>query len=107
MSKSSPESPVIRRASASSGGWFVWMVGMWVTFFVLMNAGRLDDVATWIRDLPILLEILVWILLFPWVLGTAVWTSGWSEDLRMTLVVLFAIVWILVSIPRPKPVTRR
>jgi hypothetical protein len=107
MSKSSTQSPPVRRASATSGGWFVWTVGFWVTFFVLMNAGRLDDVAAWIPDLPILLEILAWLVFFPWVLATAVWTSNWSEGLRMTLVVLFAIVWILVSIPRPKPSRRR
>ncbi|WP_432877392.1 hypothetical protein ACQPYH_28635 [Kribbella sp. CA-245084] len=104
MSKSTTGSPApeVRRASATSGGWFVWMVGMWVAFFVLLNAGRLDDLAGWIRDLPILLEILVWVAFFPWVLGTAVWTSGWSEGLRITLVVLFAAVWILISIPRPR-----
>jgi hypothetical protein len=107
MSKSSTQSPPVRQASATSGGWFVWMVGLWVTFFVLMNAGKLDDIAAWIRDLPILLEILAWLVFFPWVLATAVWTSNWSEGLRMTLVVLFAIVWILVSIPRPKPSRRR
>lgn len=107
MSKSSPQSAPVRRASAASGGWFVWMVGLWVTFFVLLNAGRLDDVAGWIRDLPILLEILAWLLFFPWVLATAVWTSGWAEGLRMTLVILFAIVWILVSVPRAKSSGRR
>lgn len=107
MSKSSTQSPPVRRASAASGGWFVWMVGLWVTFFVLLNAGRLDEVAAWIRDLPIVLELLAWLVLFPWVLATAVWTSSWSEGLRMTLVVLFAIGWILISIPRPKPAGRR
>lgn len=107
MSKSSTQSPPVRRASAASGGWFVWMVGLWVTFFVLLNAGRLDEVAASIRDLPIVLELLAWLVLFPWVLATAVWTSSWSEGLRMTLVVLFAIGWILISIPRPKPAGRR
>lgn len=107
MSKSSTQSPPVRRASAASGGWFVWMVGLWVTFFVLLNAGRLDEVAASIRDLPIVLELLAWLVFFPWVLATAVWTSSWSEGLRMTLVVLFAIGWILISIPRPKPAGRR
>jgi hypothetical protein len=63
---------------------------------------RLDDLAAWIRDLPLVVEILVWIVFFPQVLATAVWTSGWSEGLRTTLVVLLAAVWILISVPRPR-----
>jgi hypothetical protein len=104
MSKPSTENATrgVRRAPASSNGWFVWMTGLWVVFFVLMSQGRLDDLAAWMRDLPLVVEILVWIVFFPQVLATAVWTSGWSEGLRTTLVVLFAAVWILVSIPRPR-----
>ena len=104
MSKPSTRSPEsgVRRRARGSNGWFAWMAGMWVVFFVLLNSGRIDDVATWIRDLPLLLEILVWVVLFPWVLATAVWTSDWSEGLRLTLVILFAVVWTIVSIPRPE-----
>lgn len=105
MSKSTTTD--VRRAPASSKGWFVWMTGLWIVFFVLMNNGQLDDLATWIRDLPIVFEILVWIVFFPQVLATAVWTSGWSEGLRITLVTLFVLVWALLSIPRPKTSGRR
>jgi hypothetical protein len=94
--------PEVRQIGRGSTGWFVWMTGMWVVFFVLLNSGRIDDVATWIRDLPLLLELVVWVVFFPWVLATAVWTSDWSEGLRLTLVILFAAVWTIVSIPRPK-----
>jgi hypothetical protein len=83
------------------------MTGLWIVFFVLMAQGRLDDLAAWIRDLPLVVEILVWIVFFPQVLATAVWTSGWSEGLRTTLVVLFAAVWTLLSIPRPRSSDRR
>jgi hypothetical protein len=99
--------PEVRRLSRGSKGWFGWMAGMWVVFFVLLNSGRIDDIATWIRDLPLLLEIVVWVVFFPWVLATAVWTSDWSEGLRLTLVILFAAAWTIVSIPRPKPVRKK
>lgn len=104
MSKSSTGNATheARRAPASSTGWFVWMTGLWVAFFVLLSQGQLDDLAAWIRDLPLVLEILVWIAFFPQVLATAVWTSDWSEALRTTLVILFAAVWTIVSIPRPR-----
>ncbi|TCC24793.1 hypothetical protein [Kribbella speibonae] len=102
MSKSAIGSTEVRRAPASSKGWFGWMTGLWIIFYVLMQSGELDDLAAWIRDLPIVVELLVWLVFFPQVLATAVWTSDWSEGLRVTLVVLFTVVWTLVSLPRPK-----
>lgn len=97
----------VRRSSRTGNGWFVWMTALWIVFFVLMHQGRLDDLAGWIRDLPVLVEILVWILFLPWVLATTVWNSGWSEGLRITLVVLFTAFWMLISLPRPRPSGRR
>ena len=92
----------VARASAGAGMWFMWTVGLWVVFFVFLQSGRLEEVASTIKELPLPLELLVWLLFFPWVLGTAVWTSGWSETLRMALVVLFALGWTVLAIPRPR-----
>jgi hypothetical protein len=104
---SKPSTTEVRQTSSGSKGWFVWMTGLWIVFFVLMDQGRLDDLAAWIRDLPIVVEILVWIVFFPQVLATAVWTNGWSEGVRITLITLFVCGWTLMSIPRPKSVRRR
>ena len=92
------------RAMPQTGGglWFVWMVGMWVAFFWLLFADRLDDVWRWVAHLPTLLEFVVWIVFFPWMLGTWVWTSPWPDWVRVGLVVCFAAGWIAVSIPRPR-----
>jgi hypothetical protein len=102
MSKQLAESPgtTARPVTTGAKAWFLWMTGMWVAFFVLLQSSRLDEVATWIRDLPLVLELGVWVLCFPWVLATAVWTGDWSEGLRVTLVVVFAVGWTLISIPR-------
>jgi 4-amino-4-deoxy-L-arabinose transferase-like glycosyltransferase len=82
--------------------WFAWMVGMWVVFYILLGTGRLDDIATAVRDLPLVFEILVWLLFLPWMLATAVWTSDWPEWLRVLLIVLFTAGWTIVSVPRRK-----
>ena len=86
---------------ASGGAWFILMAGMWVAFFWLLFADRLDAVWGWVTQLPVLVEIVVWIVFFPWMLGTWVWTGSWPDWLRVALVVCFAVCWTVVSIPRP------
>jgi hypothetical protein len=83
--------------------WFVWMVAMWAGFFVLLAADRIDGVWSWVRDLPLLAELVFWGALFPWLLGAAVWTSSWAGWLRLLLVLSFAFGWSFASIPRRKP----
>jgi hypothetical protein len=82
----------IRPQSARVGGvaWLVFMVGMWIAFFVALLGDRLGDAWQWARDLPLLLELGLWLLMFPWLLGTAVWrargragfASAWSPRSR-------------------------
>lgn len=95
--------PGPRRRPLGAVLWFVWMVAMWVAFFLLLLADRLDEVWTWIAELPLVAEIIVWIAFLPWVLGAFVWTRDWADWLRLALVVVFAVGWTLVSIPRRKP----
>ena len=83
--------------------WFLWMVAMWAGFLVLLAADRIDGVWSWVRDLPLLAELVLWLALFPWLLGAAVWTSSWTGWLRLFLVLGFAFGWSLASIPRRKP----
>jgi hypothetical protein len=94
----------IRPAASRLGGvaWLVFMVGMWILFFVALVGDRLDDVWQWARELPLVLELGLWLLSFPWLLGTAVWESSWAPWLRACLVASFAIAWMLISIPRQK-----
>jgi hypothetical protein len=82
--------------------WFVWMLAMWAGFFVLLIGDRIEGVWSWIRDLPLLAELVFWVALFPWFLGAAVWTSSWAGWLRLLLVLTFAVGWSLASVPRPK-----
>ena len=82
--------------------WFIWMVAMWAGFFVLLFADQLGEVWSKVTQLPIWAEIIVWIALFPWMLGSWVWTGSWPLWLRAALVVSFAVGWTLVSIPRKR-----
>lgn len=81
------------------------MVGMWLAFFALLFAGRLDELWRAVTQLPILLQIVAWIVFLPWMLGAWVWTGDWPEWLRVGLVLCFAVGWTWVSVP--KSVRRR
>jgi hypothetical protein len=80
--------------------WFLWMVGMWVAFFALLFADQLDEIWRWVRDLPLVAEIVLWVLFLPWMLGMAVSTTSWATWIRVALVACFAVGWTVVSIPR-------
>ena len=92
----------LRPESSRLGGllWLVVMVGMWVAFFAALFADQLDAVREWVRDLPLVAELGLWLAAFPWLLGTAVWESSWAPVPRTLLVAAFAIGWTLISIPR-------
>jgi hypothetical protein len=94
----------VRPPSSRAGGvaWLAFMVGMWIAFFIALLGDRLGDVLQWVRDLPLLFELGLWLLSFPWLLGTAVWESSWARWLRVCLVASFAIGWTVISIPRAK-----
>jgi hypothetical protein len=80
------------------------MVGGWSLFFALVLFGEstLSDLWEGLRDLPIVVEGLVWLLLFPLVLATGVWESSWQTWVRVVLVACFAVGWSIAFFPRAK-----
>lgn len=90
------------RPSVGSYLWFAAMAGLWAAFGVvaLVSVEKLSDLWEWVVDLPLIAEVIVWIVAFPWVLGLWVSQTSWPEWLRIALVVCFALGWTLVSIPR-------
>jgi hypothetical protein len=93
-------------ARRTLGGWiwFAAMVGGWVFFFalVLFYESTLSDLWNELRSWPLIVEGLVWLLLFPLVLATAVWESSWDTWLRVLLVCCFAVAWSAMFFPRRK-----
>jgi hypothetical protein len=81
--------------------WFAGMVAGWITFYVLLagSEATLGDLANRIRELPLVLELLVWLAFFPYVLGLAIWTGGWPDVLRLVLVTCCAVAWSLMFYP--------
>lgn len=82
--------------------WFVFMVGMWLVFFTLLITDQLASLWNNITQLPLFVEIAIWIGFLPWMLGSWVWLGSWPLWLRLGLVLCFAIGWSIVSIPRKR-----
>lgn len=93
-----------REKRRTRGGW-VWfgaMIAGWMLFFglALFGESRLSELWDGLRAWPLALEALVWLLLFPLVLATAVWESSWDDWLRVVLVSCFALAWSVMFFPR-------
>ena len=59
-----------------------------VAFAVALAASQqtLDDVRASIRDLPLVVEGVVWLLEFPFLLGLDIWQASWDEAVRLTVI---------------------
>jgi hypothetical protein len=80
------------------------MVGGWVAFALALIASQttLDEVWTWVRDLPLVLEGAVWLVGFPFLLGLAIWQGPWDETVRLVAIAGVAAAYTLLFIPRPR-----
>lgn len=95
--------PTTRR-SLGDWIWFALMAGGWVTFLglLLFSEPRLRELYETIRDLPLLIEGLVWLVFFPFVLAVTVWESSWDTWLRVLAVCSFAVGWSVMFYPWPR-----
>jgi hypothetical protein len=77
------------------------MAGGWLVMFALiaLSEPTLDDVHDAVQGLPLVLELLAWLVLFPFLLALTIWTSPWDESLRVLLVGCCAIGWTLAFFP--------
>lgn len=82
--------------------WFAGMAGGWIVFLALLafSEPSLGELWRTVRDLPLLIEGLVWLAFFPFVLALGIWESAWAEWLRFLLVACCAVAWSLSAWPR-------
>lgn len=89
--------------------WFAAVVGGWVGHFALIffSEPTLGDLQERVRDLPLVVEGIVWLLFFPYVLAVTIWESSWAEWLRYMLVSCCAVGWSLAFYPWLREAERR
>lgn len=81
---------------------FVILAILWLSFgaALIFNPGILDNVWQWFRGLPLLLQIIIGLLLLPFVLGLWIWESSWPFWLRLLLVVGLGATTVFLFFPR-------
>jgi len=87
---------------AESGVRFVAFAVLWVAFAVglVASQGTVDQAWQAIRELPLLLQAVVWVLFLPVMAGLWIWESSWPLLLRLVLVVGIAGWNLLIFLPK-------
>ena len=72
---------------AETGVLFVAFAVLWVAFgaALIWSQGSLNAAWHWIRDLPLLVQGLVWLLFLPVVIGLWVWETTWPLVVRLVV----------------------
>ena len=83
---------------------FIAMAMLWGAFVALavVSPGTLDSIWIWTHGLWWPVQIAVWVLFLPWMIGLAGWQSDWSSGLRWAAVLVLAFGWTLMAFPRKK-----
>jgi len=77
-------------------------VGLWAGFAYALVAsqGSLDATWAWIGELPLIVQVVVWLLFLPVVAALWVWETGWPLVARLAVVAGLAIATIYAFLPR-------
>jgi len=72
---------------------------LWIGFAaaLIVNPEWLDTLWNWVRALPLVLEIIVWVLFLPIMVGLWIWESTWPSFLRW-LGFVGIIGWTLLAL---------
>ena len=86
----------------TSGILFVVFAVLWVGFAagIVWNQDGLDAAWASIRDLPIVVQGVLWLLFLPVTAGLWVWETSWPVVLRLIVVVSLAGWSLMIFLPR-------
>jgi hypothetical protein len=93
---------------AENGVLFAIFAIIWVAFgaALIWSQGSLDQAWQAIRDLPLIVQVVVWVLFLPVMLGLWVWETSWPIVVRLVLVVGLAGWNLLMFLPKASQVPR-
>jgi hypothetical protein len=88
---------------ASTGVLFAIFAALWIIFgFALVRSqGSLDRAWAKIRSLPLVVQLVVWLLFLPVMIGLRIWESPWPAATRLMVVLALAVVNLVMFLPAP------
>lgn len=86
----------------SSGIAFVVFAAMWVALGagIVWNQGGVDAAWAWMRDLPLVVQGVLWLLFLPVTAGLWVWETSWPIVVRLVVVIGLAGWSLMIFLPR-------
>jgi hypothetical protein len=67
---------------------------------LIFSAGSVDQAWQTIRELPLIVQIVVWVLFLPVMIGLWIWETSWPLVVRLVLVLGVAGWNLLVFLPK-------
>lgn len=107
----SAETSTTKAAPAAKGrrswGGLLWLAAVlasWLVFgyIALYTPGGLDSVWQSVRELPVVVQIVLWLVLLPYMAALWVWQADWGVPVRVGVIGGIALGTVLLSIPRKK-----
>jgi hypothetical protein len=88
--------------AAENGVLFLVFLALWIGFGVALvwSQGSLDDTWRYIQSLPLLVQLVAWLLFLPVMAGLWIWETTWPFLVRLTLVGGVAAWNLLVFLPK-------
>jgi ABC-type amino acid transport system permease subunit len=87
---------------AESGILFAIFAVIWIAFGagLIFSQGSVDQAWQTIRELPLIVQIVVWILFLPVMIGLWIWETTWPLIVRLVLVVGMAGWNLFMFLPK-------
>jgi hypothetical protein len=81
--------------------WAAFILAGWAVFLYLLLAapGGLPAAWDWVRSLPLLLQLVMWLLFLPWMAALWISQTSWPLVLRVLLIAGLALATLWISIP--------
>jgi hypothetical protein len=87
---------------AENGILFAIFAFIWIVFAagLIWSQGSIDQAWQSIRDLPLIVQVAVWVLFLPVMVGLWAWETTWPFIVRLIVVIGIAGWNLLVLLPR-------
>jgi len=60
-------------------------------YYLVTDPARLTELYAWTRTLPLIVQLVVWLLCLPWMIGLWVWSMPWALAIRLVIVIALLV----------------